>query len=51
MAKVFEYSHEVAAALTGGRSKKTNTRKGHEAYRSAQGAYGSANHYSPHDQK
>lgn len=47
----YKNSHEVAAALTGGRSKKTNTRKGHGSYRSTQGAYGSANQYSPHDQK
>lgn len=45
----YKNNHEVSKSLTGGKSTKTNTRKGHASYRCTQGDYGKAKKYSPHD--
>jgi hypothetical protein len=45
----YKNNHEVSKAITRGKSKKTNTRKGHSSYRCTQGDYGKAKKYSPHD--
>ena len=47
----YKNNHEVSKAITGGKSKKTNTRKGHSSYRCTQGDYGKAKKYSPHDMR